>query len=75
MFRRPQGARNEVQYNCCAFGHFARDCPLPNQRYPKPAVRENTQAGPQGRVGPPNILVPSVNSPIISVYILYELVT
>ncbi|KZS02185.1 Uncharacterized protein APZ42_000873 [Daphnia magna] len=46
--RRPPGTRNEIQcYNCCEFGHFARDCPLPNTRFPKPAMNlENGKAAP-----------------------------
>ena len=51
--RRPPGARNEDQcYNCRAYGHFSRNCPHPNPRYPKPAMSENLQAGPLGQGRP-----------------------
>ena len=47
-FRRPPGARGEDQcFNCRGYGHFSRNCPHPNPRYPKPS--ENFQAGPLGQ--------------------------
>lgn len=50
-FRRPPGSRNESQcYNCYEFGHYSRDCPHPNPRYPRPS--ENSPAGPSGQGRP-----------------------
>ncbi len=51
--RRPPGTMNDIQcFNCQNFGHFSRNCPQPNPRYPSSFTSGNFQAGPQGQGRP-----------------------